>query len=160
MGGGGPEPIVMVDSSDADKLGGSRGERGTTSVPIVMLEKGDTGKYGRGGGGGGGPMSEDAERIQDSIGGVIEDICHDINISVDYFENQYDRKVEEVFITGGASNTPGFQETLERTVQKPVNRWNPIQHFEVDLPSDSAQELQASASQEAIALGLASRISG
>ena len=160
MGGGGPEPIVMVDSSDADKLGGSRGERGTTSVPIVMLEKGDTGKYGRGGGGGGGPMSEDAERIQDSIGGVIEDICHDINISIDYFENQYDKKVEEIFITGGASNTPGLPETLERTVQKPVNRWNPIQHFEVDLPSDSAQELQASASQAAIALGLASRISG
>jgi Tfp pilus assembly PilM family ATPase len=128
-----------------------------------MLEKGDTGKYSRGGGGGGGrggAMSEDAERVQDSISGVIEDICHDINISIDYFENQYDKKVEEIFITGGASNTQGLPETLERTVQKPVNRWNPLQHFEIDLPKDSAQELQDNASQAAIALGLASRILG
>ena len=100
------------------------------------------------------------DKMQEAVGGVLDDVCHDINISIDYFENQYDKKVEEIFITGGASNTPGLPETLERTVQKPVNRWNPIQHFEVDLPSDSAQELQASASQAAIALGLASRISG
>ena len=98
------------------------------------------------------------DKVQDCISGVAEDICHDVNISVDYFENQYDRKVEEVYITGGASNTPGFQETLERTVQKPVNRWNPTQHLELDLPRDSAQELQDAPLQAAIALGLASRI--
>ncbi len=143
--GGGPEPIVMIDSSDAEKLGSEPSSRG------------DTGKYRSGGGGG---SSEDAERVQDSIGGVIEDICHDINISLDYFENQYDKKVEEIYITGGASNTPGLPETLERTVQKPVNRWNPLQHFEMDLPKDSAQELQDNITQAAIALGLAARITG
>ena len=141
---GGPEPIVMVDSSDAEKLQGETGRRSPTRVAM-----------GSGGGGG-----EDAERVQESIGGVIEDICHDINISLDYFENQYDKKVEEIFITGGASNTPGLPETLERTVQKPVNRWNPIQHFELDLSKESAQELQDHASQAAIALGLAARITG
>ena len=81
------------------------------------------------------------EKVQESIQGVVEDICHDINISIDYFENQYDRKVEEVYITGGASNTPGLPETLERTVQKPVNRWNPLQFMEQELSKDSAQEL-------------------
>jgi type IV pilus assembly protein PilM len=134
----------MVDSSDAEKLQGETGRRSPTRVAM-----------GSGGGGG-----EDAERVQESIGGVIEDICHDINISLDYFENQYDKKVEEIFITGGASNTPGLPETLERTVQKPVNRWNPIQHFELDLSKESAQELQDHASQAAIALGLAARITG
>src|SRR5207249_3915432 len=156
--GGGAEPIVMVDPSDAAKLESETARRGTTKVPIVMLDKGDTGKYR--GGGSGGAAPEDVERVQESIGGVIEDICHDINISIDYFENQYDKKVEEIFITGGASNTPGLPETLERTVQKPVNRWNPLQHFEADVPRDSAQELQDHVSQAAIALGLASRISG
>jgi type IV pilus assembly protein PilM len=98
------------------------------------------------------------EKMQDSIGGVMDDVCHDINISIDYFENQYDKKVEEIYITGGASNTPGLPETLERTVQKPVNRWNPIQHLEMDLSKESAQELQDNAAQAAIALGLASRV--
>jgi type IV pilus assembly protein PilM len=168
MGGGSSVnlPLVVVDPEDAERLRQEQQARGnpTTSVPIVMLEQGDTKKFSSGASGVYRPSasggSGDAERVAESLGGVIEDICHDINISVDYFENQYDKKVEEVFITGGASNTPGLQETLERTVQKPVNRWNPTQHLELDLPRDSAQELQDYPAQAAIALGLASRIIG
>jgi type IV pilus assembly protein PilM len=99
------------------------------------------------------------DKLQEAAGGVMEDICHDINISIDYYENQYEKKVEEIFMTGGASNTPGLPETLERTVQKPVNRWNPLQYLEADVPKDSAQDLQDHVAQAAIALGLASRIS-
>jgi len=136
-------PIVMVSSEDADKLRGETSSRGMTRV----------GTMGGGGGGDG-----DADRVVDCISSVVEDICHDINISIDYFENQYDKKVEEVYITGGASSTIGLPETLERTVQKPVNRWNPLQYFELELPRDSQQELQDNPTQAAIALGLASRI--
>src|SRR5436190_2261687 len=133
-------PIVMVSSEDADKL---RGEtRSATRVGTL------------GGGGGDG----DADRVVDCISSVVEDICHDINISIDYFENQYDKKVEEVYITGGASGTMGLQETLERTVQKPVQKWNPLQYLELELPRDSQQELEDNPAQAAIALGLASRV--
>jgi type IV pilus assembly protein PilM len=148
-GGGNPDsnpgnmPIVMVSSEDADKLRSETGRRPTR-----------VGNMGGGGGGGGG----DADRVVDCISSVVEDICHDINISIDYFENQYDKKVEEVYITGGASSTIGLPETLERTVQKPVNRWNPLQYFELELPRDSQQELQDNPTQAAIALGLASRL--
>jgi len=100
----------------------------------------------------------EAEKVQEALAGVSEDICHDVNISIDYFENQYDKKVEEVFLTGGASATPGLPETLERTVQKPVTRWNPAQHMEQELDRDSAQELQDFPAQAAITLGLASRV--
>ncbi|HEX7897386.1 MAG TPA: type IV pilus assembly protein PilM [Planctomycetota bacterium] len=159
---GGSMPIVMVEEEDASKLQTDtwmkKRDKPQTDVPIVMLEKGDTGRYQ--GGGGGGAGSADAGRVQEATGSVVEDICHDINISIDYFENQYDKKVEEVYITGGASNTPGLAETLERTVQKPVSRWNPIQHVETDLPKDSAQELLDFPAQAAIAFGLASRLLG
>jgi type IV pilus assembly protein PilM len=153
-------PIVMVESEDADKLStetwAKKKDRTTTKVPVVMLEKGDSQRFR----GPGAASTADMERVADATGGVIEDICHDINISIDYFENQYDKKVEEIFITGGASNTPGLPETLERTVQKPVNRWNPAQYVELELDRDSAQELADFPSQAAIALGLASRILG
>jgi type IV pilus assembly protein PilM len=103
--------------------------------------------------------ADELEKVQDCIGGVIEDVCHDINISIDYFENQYDKKVEEVYITGGASSSPGLPETLERTLQRPVNRWDPLQYIDVEgLPRESAQELKDYAPQAAIALGLASRV--
>ncbi len=97
-------------------------------------------------------------KVQDCVMGVIEDICHDINISIDYFENQYDKKVEEIFVTGGGANCVGLHETLERALQKPVNRWNPAQQLELDLPDESSQELQDNSAQVSIALGLASRI--
>jgi type IV pilus assembly protein PilM len=98
------------------------------------------------------------DKVQECLSGNLDDICHDINISIDYFENQYDKKVEEVYLAGGASTTLGLQEALERTVQKPVTRWNPAQHFEMDLSKESAQELQDGAAQSVIALGLAARI--
>jgi type IV pilus assembly protein PilM len=98
------------------------------------------------------------ENVQESMGGVLEDICHDINISIDYFENQYDRKVEEIYISGGASLTAGFTEVLERTVQKPVTRWNPLQFMEPSVPKDSEQEIQDYSAMGALALGLASRV--
>ena len=98
------------------------------------------------------------EKVQECIGSVLDDICHDINISIDYFENQYDKKVEEVYVTGGAAATVGLPETLERTVQKPVTRWNPLQYIELDLSPGSSQELQDNSAQAAIALGLASRV--
>lgn len=97
-------------------------------------------------------------KVQDCLGGVLDDICHDINISIDYFENQYDKRVEEIFLAGGSAACAGLQETLERTIQKPVTRWTPAQHLEVDLSPESAQELQDNSAQAAVAMGLASRI--
>jgi Tfp pilus assembly PilM family ATPase len=105
--------------------------------------------------------ADEMEKVQDCIGSVIEDICHDINISIDYFENQYDKKVEEVYVTGGASLTLGLPETLERTVQKPVTRWNPLQYLDAgSLSRNSQQEFQDYAAQAAIALGLGARVGG
>jgi Tfp pilus assembly PilM family ATPase len=142
-------PIVMVDSADAEKL---RGGSGITRGPLTSVGGLPSGSSGGGGG--------EADRVYECISGIIEDICHDINISIDYFENQYDKKVDEIYLTGGGALTVGLQETLERTVQKPVTRWNPLQFFEQKLSAESAQELQDYASQGIIALGLASRIVG
>ncbi len=100
----------------------------------------------------------DLLRVEDAISGVLDDICHDINISIDYFENQYDKKVDEIFVTGGSSTCVGIQETLEKTVQKPVTRWNPTQYIEADLPAESMRQWNESGAQAAIALGLASRL--
>ncbi len=102
--------------------------------------------------------SGEEQKVLDAVGSVLEDICHDINISIDYFENQYDKKVDEVFLVGGACNTIGLDEVLEKTVQKKVWKWNPMQHVELKLEREAAQELQNNATQAAIAMGLASRI--
>jgi type IV pilus assembly protein PilM len=103
------------------------------------------------------PQGEEA-KVLECVGGAIEDICHDLNISIDYFENQYDRKVDEVFIAGGASQTLGLDEILEKTVQKKVWKWNPAQYLEVKMEDADKEELTRHAASTAIAVGLASRI--
>jgi len=100
----------------------------------------------------------DLDRVQDCIAGPVDDICHDINISIDYFENQYDKQIEEVFLTGGGGATIGLLEALEKTVNKPVSRWNPMQYLPSQLDRESASELEEAGHQSAIALGLASRL--
>jgi type IV pilus assembly protein PilM len=104
------------------------------------------------------PPEDRHQEVMDCVGGAIEDICHDINISIDYFENQYDRKVDEVFLVGGASQTLGLDEILEKTVQKKVWKWNPAQYMELKLDDASRDLLTANAASVAISLGLASRI--
>ena len=98
------------------------------------------------------------DKVQDCTAAPIDDICHDINISIDYFENQYDKQVEEVFLTGGGSATVGLLEALEKTVNKPVNRWDPVKSLPLQLDSDAEIELNAASIQGTIALGLAARI--
>lgn len=97
-------------------------------------------------------------RVTELTASAIDDICHDVLLSLDYFENQYDRRVEDLLVAGGGSMTAGLLETLGRTVQKPVASWDPAKHLPSELPEDSLGELEASAGQSTIALGLASRM--
>jgi type IV pilus assembly protein PilM len=100
----------------------------------------------------------DLSRVEEAISGVLDDICYDISLSVDYFESQYDKKVDEILITGGSSACVGMRETLERTVQKTVTAWNPTHYIEADLPAESMRQWNESGTQAAIAVGLASRL--
>lgn len=100
----------------------------------------------------------DVVKVTECIGSVIDDICHDINISIDFFENQYDQKVDELYLTGGASQTINLLESIEKTLQKPISRWNPIESMPMELDRVSKDELNNSPFQSVIALGLASRI--
>jgi len=129
-----------------------------------MLDKGDQTKYrtesGGGYGGGGGGGGADADRVMDCISSVVEDICHDINISIDLLREPSTTRRSKRSISPAARPAPiGLPETLERTVQKPVNRWNPPPVLRTRAaPRPPRQELQDNPTQAAIALGLAARI--
>jgi Tfp pilus assembly PilM family ATPase len=92
------------------------------------------------------------------VAGVLDELCHDIQISIDYFENQHDKKVHEVLLTGGGSAMTGLTETLEQLLQRPARVWDPIQHIPIEMDNDAQNMIRSCAPQTAIALGLASRI--
>ena len=152
-GGGdeGPTAIVMLEEGDTQKLKPSAEEELENSqMPIVVVQN-EEGERLR-------DDSGDAPRMVESVAGILDDLCHDIQISIDYFENQHDKKVHEVLLSGGGSAMAGLAESLEQILQRPARVWNPVQHIPTELADDIQGVLDAHAAQSAIALGLASRI--
>lgn len=100
---------------------------------------------------------ERLSEIQESVTGVLDDLCHEIHLSFDYFESRFDREVESCYLSGGGSLLGGLEDYFEHTFGKQPLRWNPVEFLvprEGGLPAD----LQPSAPVLAIAVGLASRV--
>src|SRR5688572_12327688 len=125
--GEGPTAIVMLEEGDTQKMKPTpEEEMENSAMPIVVVQN-DEGERLREGDGG------DAPRMVESVAGVLDDLCHDIQISIDYFENQHDKKVHEVLLTGGGSAMSGLTESLEHLLQRPCRVWDPIQHIPVEM---------------------------
>ena len=87
----------------------------------------------------------------------IDDLGNEIRLSFDYYENQFDREVDEVFLSGGGARLVFLEEALEKIFEKKTTLWNPVEHLR---NSDRVDRdlLEENASQLAIAMGLASRL--
>ena len=96
------------------------------------------------------------ESMQDAMLPVLEDIGNEIRLSFDYFENQYDQQVKEVYLSGGTAYFPGVDTMLTQIFNLPVKVWDPTEGLEISGVSPAG--MGGANSDMAIALGLASRI--
>lgn len=99
-----------------------------------------------------------ALEIQEAVASVIDDLANEITLSFDYFESQFEREVEEIYISGGGSQLFSLEPDFERIFGKRINRWDPTEHFEIMEDQVDVEALKSNAPQLAIAIGLASRI--
>jgi type IV pilus assembly protein PilM len=100
---------------------------------------------------------EQAGEVEEAILPTLDDLGNEIQLSFDYFENQFDRVVEEVYISGGSSKLPGLQRAFEGAFEKSVVFWNPLEGVEVRGGVDT-KALQQFSGQLAVGIGLASRV--
>jgi len=98
-----------------------------------------------------------ALEIQEAVASVVDDLANEINLSFDYFEGQFEREVEEIYLSGGGSQLFCLEPDFERIFGKRINRWDPTENFETGTDVD-VDALKLNAPQLAIAVGLASRI--
>ncbi len=105
------------------------------------------------------PGSREAE-IAEAVLPSLEDLGNEIQLSFDYYENQADSKVEEVFVSGGGSKAPGLEETFERIFERRTMAWNPLEGFELDQGSFDHEAMLECAPALAVAAGLAARVNG
>ncbi len=102
--------------------------------------------------------SENADQLREAVMSSIEDLGNEIHLSLDYFENQFDKAVDEVYLSGGASRLRFLGEAFEKIFEKRVRAWDPTENLKVDEASVDTAKVKENASQIAIAVGLASRI--
>ena len=103
------------------------------------------------------PEGKEAE-VTDALMQSLEDLGGEVQLSFDYFENQADAKVEEVFVSGGGGRVPGLEEVFERVFNRNTLSWNPIEGFEVDEGSVDVEGLFQCAPALGVAAGLATRV--
>lgn len=103
------------------------------------------------------------ERIDDVTDAIlpgIEEIGSEINLSFDYYENQYESKVEEIYLSGGGGRVAGLDEALEKIFERRTVTWSPVSGISVDSDLVDVDMLTENTSSLAVAMGLASRIVG
>lgn len=96
--------------------------------------------------------------MQEAIGQTLEDLGNEVNLSFDFFENQFDGEVQEVWLTGGTSLLPLLEESFEKIFEKRTKTWSPIEGLKVKADNVDVEALNQLSPQLAVAVGLAAAI--
>ncbi|GAB4233941.1 MAG: type IV pilus assembly protein PilM [Acidobacteriota bacterium] len=99
-----------------------------------------------------------AERVQGILDAVSQNLVLEVEKTLDYFKTTtYAEDVQQMYLTGGASRTPGLLEALSNQLQFAVDWFDPFQRIELpeQLVRPAARETVAA--EFAIAVGLALR---
>jgi type IV pilus assembly protein PilM len=96
------------------------------------------------------------ESMQDAMLPVLEDIGSEIRLFFDYFENQYDLKVREVYLSGGTVYFPGLDSLFQQIFNLPTKVWDPTEGLEIRNLNPAG--MGGTNSDLAVAMGLASRV--
>jgi type IV pilus assembly protein PilM len=95
--------------------------------------------------------------VQEACSQVLEDLGNEVNLSFDFFENQFDGEVQEVWLTGGTALLPFLEESFEKIFEKRTKTWNPIEGLKVKADHVDVEALNQFAPQLAVAIGLAAQ---
>ncbi len=101
---------------------------------------------------------ENAEEVMEAVLGPLDDLMSEISLSFDYFENQHEKLVEEVLISGGTSQLAGIMEVFQQHFGKPTNFWDPLEGLKLELPAHQMGQLKSHVRTVPVALGLAARV--
>lgn len=98
------------------------------------------------------------QEVEEAVLPVLDDLGNEVHLSFDYYENQYDQQVEEIYVSGGSAQLPGLEQAFERIFNKKVNFWDPTENIEVRSDKVDVDLLKSSAAQLPVAMGLAARM--
>lgn len=105
------------------------------------------------------PGPREAE-VEEAITPTLDDLANEVHLSFDYYENQFDREVEDVYVSGGSARMAGLEAAFERVFDRKIHFWDPTENLDLRADRVDLDELRERGGQLAVAVGLASRILG
>lgn len=94
--------------------------------------------------------------IAGAIMPALQKFISEIRLSFDYFETQFGKNVEKVYISGGTSYLFNMRDFLKEDLGTEIVLWNPIEGIKI-LDESVDKSFTSSPAQFAVAMGLAMR---
>jgi len=74
--------------------------------------------------------NERRQEVIDCTRSVATGLADETRLSFSYYENQYGRSVDEVYLSGGSARLPGLEELFRETFGPKLSFWNPLQFLD------------------------------
>ncbi len=103
------------------------------------------------------PAEKEAE-IHEAVQTVSDDLANEVRLSLEFFENEFDREVASVVLSGGGARLTGLAESLSKSFNKPAALWDPTGAFDLKFGRAGEDVFREKAPQMTVALGLAARM--
>ena len=87
----------------------------------------------------------------------LENLIRELRLSLDYFENEFGKPVQNIYLSGQGAGLSQMVECFSTQLGRAVSLWNPMQNLVIDSSAVDNQLLKRSAPMLAIACGLALR---
>lgn len=100
--------------------------------------------------------AEKLEEVNSAIKTALENLENQIRLSFDYYENQFGKGIDRIYLCGGASQQVELDRHLVQALGIEVSFWQPTKALKVS-PKVSQESLKKSSSQLAVCVGLALR---
>jgi type IV pilus assembly protein PilM len=95
------------------------------------------------------------EEVQMVLMPLLVPLGRELRASIDFFEHQQDRPVNQVFLSGGTARSEFIVKTLKEELMLETKAWNPAGAMKVALPPQKMVEIEQVAPQLAVAVGAA-----
>jgi len=95
------------------------------------------------------------DEVQSTMVTLVSPLGRELRASIDFFEHQHDRTVNQVFVSGGSARSDYMNQILQTELMVPCSSWNPAASLSVAVPPQQMAELESVAPQLTVAVGAA-----
>ncbi len=98
------------------------------------------------------------EGVLNASESILNNLTSEIRLSFDYFSTEQNAQIGQLFLTGGTSSLIGIEDFFKKSLDIPIEKWNPVKAFIPSAQSSenpSADKVNQDANVFGVALGLA-----